>query len=114
MKEPRPLLQHIVESIALVERYVKGKEFPEFAQDVELQDAVLRRLEIIGEAAKSLPDGFKKSHPEIAWKKAAGMRDILIHQYFGVDLEVVWETIRSDLPKLKRQLRKLLALRKKA
>lgn len=73
-----------------------------------LQDAIIRRIEIIGEAVKQLPPTFKKQYPEIAWKEIAGMRDILIHEYFGVNINVVWKTIQKDIPKLKEQIEELL------
>lgn len=68
----------------------------------------MRRLEIIGEAVKNLPIPFKKKHPEMPWKKIAGLRDILIHEYFGVNLVLVWKIINKNIPKLKQQIRKLL------
>ncbi len=74
----------------------------------EKQYAVLRALEIIGEATKNLSERLKEEHPEIPWKDVAGMRNKLIHQYFGVKMELVWETVRSKLPELERQIVKML------
>ncbi|HEC86588.1 MAG TPA: DUF86 domain-containing protein, partial [Thermoplasmatales archaeon] len=67
-----------------------------------IQDGVIRNLEIIGEAVKNLPDDIKKDYPEVEWRKIAGLRDILIHAYFGVDLEVIWDIVKNKVPELKR------------
>ena len=72
-----------------------------FLSSIELQDRVIRRLEIIGEAVKNLPDVLRADHPDINWREVAGMRDVLIHQYFDVDLELTWEVVQVDIPKLK-------------
>jgi uncharacterized protein with HEPN domain len=71
-----------------------------------LQDQIVRRIEIIGEAVKNLPDDMKKGHPEVPWRDMAGMRDIVVHQYFGVDLEFVWQAATKDFPELKRKIQK--------
>jgi uncharacterized protein with HEPN domain len=74
-------------------------------KSIQLQDSLIRRLEIIGEAIKNLPEDFKKKFPEVAWKNIAGMRDILIHEYFGVDLDLTWRVLTNEIPKLKKQIR---------
>ena len=66
-----------------------------------IQDGVFRNLEVIGEAVKNLPDDIKKDYPEVEWRKIAGLRDILIHAYFGVDLEVIWDIVKNKVPELK-------------
>lgn len=107
-KNPEIFLKHILESIAKIEQYIKGKTEREFLNDYEQQDAIIRRIEIIGEATKNLPLEFKKKHSSIEWREITGMRDKLIHEYFGVNLDMVWEVIRKDIPKLKKQISKLL------
>lgn len=111
-KDPEVFLAHILESIDLIEGYSAGKTREEFVESHQLQDAIIRRIEIIGEAVKNLPEDFKRNHPEIAWQKVAGMRDVLIHQYFGVDLALTWDVIQSDIPDLKRYISRIREGRK--
>jgi len=103
-KDTKILLEHILASIKLIEEYVKGKNKSEFLKSTQLQDSVIRRVEIIGEAVKNLPNDVKETHTNIPWKNITGMRDILIHQYFGVDLSLTWKVIEEDLPELKKQI----------
>jgi len=107
-KDPKIFLHHILESIEEIENHLKDISEEEFLQDVKTQDAVVRRIEIIGEASKNLPTNFKKKYPEVEWREIAGMRDRLIHHYFGIDMSIVWEVSRKDLPKLKKQISKTL------
>ena len=79
----------------------------EFLDSVQLQDAVIRRIEIIGEAVKNIPKQVKNKYPDIAWKEIAGMRDILIHEYFGVDLELTWKVAKKDVRNLKSKILKV-------
>ena len=72
-----------------------------------LQDQIIRRIQVIGEAVKNLPDDLKRSHPEVPWRDIAGMRDIVIHQYFGIDLEFVWNVLTKDIPDLKLKILKI-------
>jgi len=102
----------ILESIELIEKYIGDLSEDDFlsksGDNIEMKDAIMRRLEIIGEAVKGIPNSFKDEYSDISWKKIAGMRDILIHEYFGVVLERVWNTAKNDLPNLKEQILKIL------
>ena len=111
-KDPVVYLLHILDSIRKIEDYAGGLSKKEFIASMEAQDAVIRRLEIIGEAVKNLNSSFKKNYPDIPWKQAAGMCDVLIHEYFGVDAGLVWNTVKKDLEKLKRQIEKIIASNK--
>ncbi len=97
-------LKDILDAIASIEEFTSGMDFEDFLKDRKTQFAVVRALEIIGEAAKAIPEDFKKEHPEVPWREMAGMRDKLIHAYFGVDLRVVWKTLKEDVPFLKEVL----------
>lgn len=91
-------LHHIKDEINFCLSQTEGKDYEIFSNDQILTRAVVRSLEIIGEAAKKIPPDFRSQFPLIAWKDISGMRDRLIHHYFGVDLEIVWNTIKDDLP----------------
>ncbi|MBI4079497.1 MAG: DUF86 domain-containing protein [Candidatus Levybacteria bacterium] len=107
-KDIKVYLEDVIKSSNLIVKYIEGVTKEAFENDVVRQDAVTRRLEIIGEAIKRLPPEFRQEHPEIAWKKATGMRDILIHAYDEVDLDQVWDTITKVLPLFIKQVKKLL------
>ncbi|MEO2068471.1 MAG: DUF86 domain-containing protein [Desulfurobacteriaceae bacterium] len=97
-------LEDILISIQKIEKYTADLNFEEFAKSDIVIDAVIRNLEIIGEAVKKLPMEVRKRYPHIPWKEIAGFRDILIHDYFGVDIGIVWQTITEDIPYLKKQI----------
>jgi uncharacterized protein with HEPN domain len=88
--------------------YIKGLSKYTFTSDTKTTDAVVRNIEIIGEAVKNLPDSLKKKYPNIDWKEIAGMRDVVAHEYFGIDTELVWKTAISDIPKLNRDITAIL------
>lgn len=106
-KDPKIFIEHILECIERIEEYLRGVNKNEFLNSVQLQDSVIRRIEIIGEAIKNLPTGIKKKYSNVAWKEIAGMRNILIHEYFGVDLELTWRVAEKDIPDLKKKILKV-------
>jgi uncharacterized protein with HEPN domain len=103
-RDVKLFINDILEAIGKIERYVHGKSYQEFQKDEKTKDAVVRNLEIIGEAVRNIPENFKEKYPDVDWKAAAGMRDKLIHEYFGVSLAIVWETVKSDLPPFEKRL----------
>jgi uncharacterized protein with HEPN domain len=108
MDNNRVYLSHILDAIEKIEGYLSGKSYKDLFQDSMLLDAVVRELEIIGEAANNISLEFCQQHLSIPWQSMTGMRNRLIHEYFGVDRKVVWDTCQIDLPPLKRQVLQLL------
>jgi len=107
-KNPEVFIGHIVESIELIEEYSENLTAATFKKNRPMQDAITRRLEIIGEAVKNIPAPYKAKHPDIPWKQMAGMRDVLIHEYFDVDLNLTWSVVKQELPSVKKKLQPLL------
>jgi uncharacterized protein with HEPN domain len=108
-RSARILLEDILESIGRIESYVAGVSKADFESDTEKQDALFRRLEIIGQAVKGLPQDLRDLHPQVPWREIAGARDILSHEYFRVDLDLAWDMIQHNVPELKRNLEEILA-----
>ena len=108
MRELRLYLQDILAAMESICTFTAGMDFESFRSDDKTASAVIRKFEVIGEAAKQLPENFRQRHPGVPWKEMAGMRDRLIHSYFGVDHRLVWQTIVDRLPLLTRQIRQIL------
>jgi len=101
-------IDDILQALKSIESYTKGFDFNKLKHNKLVVDAVTRNLEIIGEAVKNIPVDVKKRHPDVEWKKIAGLRDILAHEYFGVDLKVLWDIIENKLPGFKKEIGSLL------
>lgn len=108
MKDDRLYLSHIRDAIARIQTYTSPGKSVFFSETI-VQDAVVRNLEVIGEAVKNLSPSLRVQHPEVPWVRIAGMRDVLIHDYFGVRLETVWNAVENRLPELKQHIDALLA-----
>jgi uncharacterized protein with HEPN domain len=100
--------EDILEATNSIKEYTHDMGYEKFIQDKKTRDAVVRNLEIIGEAAKNIPVDIKEKYPEVNWKEMAGMRDKLIHEYFGVSNVIVWETIKNDIPLFESQIEKII------
>lgn len=107
MKVNQVYIEHIFKAIKKILDYTKNMSYNDFDNNEIVQDAVIRNIEIIGEATKKISENFKNSYSSIPWKVMAGMRDKLIHDYMGVDTEVVWKTIEKDIPLLESLLRNI-------
>ncbi len=100
-RDPLLYIEDILTCIENIERYTAGADKMRFAEDTQLQDAVVRRLEIIGEAVKNIPAAITGRYPDIPWRTIAGLRDVLVHEYFGVNIERVWTVVTEDISPLK-------------
>ena len=101
LKNPIIYLEHILESINKIKNYTSEMTIDDFLKNSQTQDAVIRNFEIIGEATKGINSTFRNKYPDVEWKKMAGMRDKLIHFYFGVNYEILWQTIKNRIPEIK-------------
>ena len=104
----RLYLEDILDSCAKIQSYTKGMSKEDLLQDSKTYDAVVRNLEIIGEAAKNLPESFRERSSSSEWRRIAGMRDILAHAYFGIDDDILWDVVRSKVPELEEKVDGLL------
>jgi uncharacterized protein with HEPN domain len=102
-------LEDILEAIGKVQRYTANLSQEAFSGDERTLDAVVRNLEIIGEASKNVPRKIRSKYPEVEWKRIAGLRDILIHEYFGIDIDIIWDIVQNKLPELKKQINQILS-----
>lgn len=109
-KDPLIYLNHIAECIGKIEKYTENMDEQEFLQNSLVQDGVIRNFEIIGEATKQLDSEFRSKYPDIEWKRIAGMRDKLIHDYIGVDLIAVWGVVEDIIPDFKTQIIQIIKL----
>ncbi len=108
MRDSRLYLKDILAAIESIEAFVEGMDLEAFRVDDKTTSAVIRKFEIIGEAAKGIPEEIRRSYPQIPWKEMAGMRDRLIHFYSGVDYQLVWMTIKERLPQVKPEIQKIV------
>ena len=107
-REIKLYLADIVEAIGKIGEYTEGAAFVDFVKDLKTIDAVVRNLSIIGEAVKNIPDAMKMEYPAIAWHEIIGMRNKVVHEYFSVDEDILWKTIKEDLPIVQKQIQEIL------
>ena len=107
-RDPKSYFNDILNSIIHIEEYVSNLDYSDFSNDQKTVDAVIRNLEIIGEATKNIPEEIRDKYPNLPWKEMSGMRDKLIHGYFDVIYSIIWETIQNDLPLIKSEIMKIL------
>ncbi len=107
-KDDSVYLRHIIDAFMQIEHYMDGVSHEEFFNNKLLQDGVIRQLEVTGEAARNLSDDLRNEYPQVPWRQMIGLRNRMIHAYFNVDLQIIWEIVRGDLPDLKRETESIL------
>ncbi len=108
-RDYRDYFQDILDAVNEVKEFTQGMDFEAFINDKKTINAVVRSFEVIGEASKKIPEDVRNTYPTIPWKKMAGMRDKLIHEYFGVDLEILWKTVKESIPPLKESISNIIS-----
>jgi uncharacterized protein with HEPN domain len=108
VRDYRDYLQDIFDAVNDIENFVDNMTYEEFIKDRKTLNAVVRSIEIIGEASKNIPETMKAKHKELPWKQMAGMRDKLIHAYFGVDVETLWKAVKENIPPLRQSIQQML------
>lgn len=108
MKNVEPYLKHILIECKFLKEKSAGLKYKEFDSDLVLKKAFVRSLEVIGEAVKNIPLKFRNKYPSIPWKEISGMRDRLIHEYFGVNYKIVWKTVKKEIPELEKMIKEIL------
>lgn len=107
-RDPFLYVQDVLDSIERIEEYSSGLKWEEFRKNNLVIDAIVRNFEIIGEAVKHIPKTIRDRYPDIEWREAAGFRDVLIHEYFGIDTEALWDTIKTNIPSFKKKIMAIL------
>ena len=107
-RDLRDYLNDILEMIEDVNKFIEGMSYENLVNDKKTLYAVIRCLEVVGEAVKKIPNSIRDEHPEMPWREIAGMRDKLTHEYFGIDIETIWDTIKEDLPTLKEAVLRII------
>ena len=107
-RDPQVYIDHMLESIENIQHYTEEIDFETLLVDTKTQDSVVHRMQLLGQSAKNLPEDIRENHPEIPWRQIIGMRNIIVHEYLGLDLAEVWNVIGQDLPELEEQLKKII------